>query len=225
MFTMYLMTMGLPYFLLLQNIFALFLDRRHFSRELRLILLYTKYKAKWKRGWIMSQFLVVVDMQNDFITGALGTKEAQEMLPAAILKVKEHKGPILYTMDTHQDNYLETSEGKKLPVKHCIKGSEGWKIAEGIVKEGEENKVFEKGTFGSLLLAEYLREKHETEKIEKITLIGVCTDICVVSNALLIKANLPEVTVEVDSACCAGVTKEKHECALETMRSCQIEVC
>jgi len=172
----------------------------------------------------MSHILVVVDMQNDFITGTLGTKEAKDILPAAICKVKEHRGPVIYTMDTHQENYLETSEGKKLPVKHCIKGTEGWQLADGMKQDGEDSRIFEKGTFGSVLLAEYLSQMHEADKIEKITLIGVCTDICVVSNALLIKAYLPEVPIEVDSACCAGVTKERHEAALETLRSCQVDV-
>lgn len=171
-----------------------------------------------------SKVLIVVDMQKDFVTGALGSKEAQEILPGVAEKVRAFEGEIIFTMDTHGENYLETQEGRRLPVKHCLAGTAGWELEEvlgGLAAERNAS-FYEKGTFGSLELAERLKERQES--IESIELVGVCTDICVVSNALLLKAYMPETPICVDSACCAGVTPEKHEAALETMRSCQIEV-
>lgn len=170
--------------------------------------------------------LIVVDMQNDFISGNLGNEEAEKIVETVIKKVKNFQGRVIFTKDTHYDNYLDTQEGKNLPIVHCIKNTRGWEIADGIKELIEEKRaeVFEKSSFGSEALIKRLREIDEKEKIENITLIGICTDICVVSNALAIRTFLPEVPVKVDSSCCAGVTKEKHEAALETMRSCQIEV-
>lgn len=166
--------------------------------------------------------LVVVDMQKDFIDGVLGTKEAVEIVDNVAELIKGFDGEVVFTRDTHFDNYLETQEGRKLPVPHCIKGSEGWmldKKLEALRLDGM--KVFDKLTFGSVELAEYLKS---LKSLEHVTLIGLCTDICVISNALLIKANLPEVAISVVEGCCAGVTPESHKNALEAMKMCQIEV-
>lgn len=170
--------------------------------------------------------LIVVDMQKDFVTGALGSVQAQSILPKVAEKVKSFEGRLIFTMDTHGENYFETQEGRRLPVKHCVKGTDGWNT-EGILAEYAKAKnaaVYEKLTFGSIALAQDLRRLNEQKAIDAIELVGVCTDICVISNALLLKAYLPEVTIRVDASCCAGVTVQKHEAALETMRSCQIEV-
>lgn len=161
-------------------------------------------------------------MQNDFIDGALGTKEAVEIVPKVAEKIKEFQGEIVFTRDTHYENYSETQEGKKLPVPHCIQGSKGWQISEVLEKlRTPKMKVFDKPAFGSVALAEYLAEKEELETVE---LVGLCTDICVISNAMVIKAFLPEVFIQVDASCCAGVTKESHKNALEAMKMCQIEI-
>lgn len=170
--------------------------------------------------------LIVVDMQNDFVTGPLGTKEAQAIVPAIAERIKSFDGTVIYTRDTHQENYLETQEGKKLPVVHCIEGTKGWELVEPLktLQEQADAPVFDKPVFGSLALAAALKEEYDKGNLEEAELIGICTDICVVSNALLIKANMPELRVSLDSSCCAGVTAEKHEAALETMRSCQVEV-
>lgn len=170
--------------------------------------------------------LIVVDMQKDFVTGALGSVQAQSILPKVAEKVKSFEGRLIFTMDTHGEDYFETQEGRRLPVKHCVKGTDGWNT-EGILAEYVKAKkaaVYEKPTFGSIALAQDLRRLNEQKAIDAIELVGVCTDICVISNALLLKAYLPEVTIRVDASCCAGVTVQKHEAALETMRSCQIEV-
>lgn len=170
--------------------------------------------------------LVVVDMQKDFVDGSLGTAEAVKIVPNVVKKIMGYQGQVVFTMDTHPKNYLLTQEGINLPVKHCIKGTPGWELVGGVkeLQRDRHYKVYEKPTFGSLQLAEDLRKRNEEAPITEIELIGLCTDICVVSNALLIKAALPEVLVSVDSSCCAGVTPAKHEAALETMRSCQIQV-
>lgn len=170
--------------------------------------------------------LVVVDMQKDFVDGSLGTKEAQAIVPKVVRKILEYPGQVVFTMDTHPKNYLLTQEGIHLPVKHCIKGTPGWELVGGVkeLQRDRHYKMYEKPTFGSLQLAEDLRKRNAEAPITEIEIIGLCTDICVVSNALLIKAALPEVPVCVDSSCCAGVTPAKHESALETMRSCQVEV-
>lgn len=167
-------------------------------------------------------YLIVVDMQNDFIDGALGTKEAQAIVPAVREKINSFEGTVIFTKDTHGEDYLKTREGKFLPVEHCIKGTPGHDISAEL--DTGNNTVIEKPTFGSTVLAEMLKSADEKEKIGKITLIGLCTDICVISNAMLIKAYLPETDIEIDSSCCAGVTPESHMRALDSMRSCQITV-
>ena len=170
----------------------------------------------------MSKVLVVVDMQNDFIDGALGTAEAVAIVPKVAEKIKNFDGTVLYTRDTHEENYMETQEGRNLPVPHCIRGTEGWQIRTELQQAGA--MVVDKPTFGSRALAEKLVEMNREEAIESITLIGLCTDICVISNAFVIKAFLPEMPIIVDAACCAGVTPESHERALEAMKVCQIAV-
>ena len=167
--------------------------------------------------------LVVIDMQNDFIDQALGTKEAVGIVENVAKKIKEFDGPVIYTKDTHRENYLDTQEGKNLPVTHCIRGSEGWQISAAL-PVAEDAVIFEKPTFGSKELGQYLADLAKDKDIEEIEVIGLCTDICVISNALLIKAFLPEVKITVDSACCAGVTPKSHENALEAMKMCQINV-
>ncbi len=170
----------------------------------------------------MRKILVVVDMQNDFIDGALGTAEAVAIVPKVAEKIKNFDGTVIYTRDTHEENYMETQEGKNLPVPHCIRNTEGWQIRAELQQVGAE--VVDKPTFGSRALAEKLVEMNREEAIESITLIGLCTDICVISNAFVIKAFLPEMPIIVDAACCAGVTPESHERALEAMKVCQIAV-
>lgn len=172
----------------------------------------------------MRRILVVVDMQNDFIDGALGTKEAVQIVDPVIQKIKEYDVKDIYaTRDTHGTDYLSTQEGKNLPVEHCIKGTKGWKIREEIADLLEGAVIVDKPTFGSFELAELLSKENEKEELE-IELVGLCTDICVVSNALLLKAKMPEIKISVDESCCAGVTVESHKAALETMKMCQISV-
>lgn len=168
--------------------------------------------------------LVVVDMQNDFIDGALGTKEAEGIVDNVIKKIKEYDPKNIYaTRDTHYENYLETSEGKNLPVVHCVKDTHGWMLESRVAEALSEAKIIDKPTFGSTDLADMLYARNDKEPIE-IEVIGLCTDICVVSNAILFKAKMPEVEISVDSSCCAGVTPKTHEAALETMKMCQIKV-
>ncbi len=169
-------------------------------------------------------FLIVVDMQNDFIDGALGTAEAVAILPAVKSKIENFEGRVLFTRDTHETDYLETQEGRNLPVEHCIKGTDGWQIAPALEALRKEEAV-DKPTFGSVALGQLLKayDTYE-EKIGSVTLIGLCTDICVISNAMIIKAFLPETPVIVDAACCAGVTPESHENALKAMSVCQIKI-
>ena len=167
--------------------------------------------------------IVVVDMQNDFIDGSLGTKEAQEMLPRLKDKLKKvvenGSAELVFTMDTHGKDYLNTQEGKNLPVEHCIKGTQGWEISPELGEFVAKAKaVVEKPTFGSTELIKHLNAADEVE------LVGLCTDICVISNALLIKAAYPEMKVSVDAQCCAGVTPESHANALEAMKMCQVEI-
>ena len=171
----------------------------------------------------MQKFLIVVDMQNDFIDGVLGTAEAEQIVPNAAEKIREFPGRVIFTRDTHEENYLETQEGQKLPVIHCVKGSYGWQIKKELEALRKEPAI-DKPTFGSAKLGKFLYEENGREPIEEITLIGLCTDICVISNAMLIKAFLPEVPVKVDASCCAGVSPESHKTALLTMKSCQIEI-
>jgi len=163
-------------------------------------------------------------MQNDFITGSLGTKEAEAILPKVIEKVKNFAGTVIYTKDTHQADYLTTQEGRNLPVEHCIEGTWGWELVGELETMSKGCKVFNKPTFGSVELANYLVEENEKETIEEIELCGLCTDICVISNAFVIKANLTEVPVAVDASCSAGVTPESHLNALSAMKMCQVTV-
>ena len=183
--------------------------------------------------------LIIVDMQNDFIDGALGTPEAQAIVPNVVNKMKEHKNTdtiILFTKDTHWKNYLDTPEGKKLPVEHCIEGTEGWSINKEIHNEFKTggyatysaedivNGRIIKPTFGSYDLINILDEINVASKITEIEFCGVCTDICVISNVLMTKAAFWDIPIIVDASCCAGVTPEKHAAALEVMKSCQIDV-
>lgn len=170
------------------------------------------------------KILIVIDMQNDFIDGSLGTPEAVAIVDNVRAKIESGEyDRIFATMDTHTEDYLKTQEGRLLPVEHCIHGTPGWEISP-VLKELLANaRIFEKPTFGSIELARAL-EKLSYKMPLEIELVGLCTDICVISNALLFKAYMPEVKISVDSSCCAGVTPEKHLAALETMRSCQINV-
>ena len=165
----------------------------------------------------MKKTLIVVDMQKDFIDGSLGTKEAEaivEKVKNKITQYKEQGGEIIFTRDTHQEDYLNTNEGRHLPVVHCIKGTDGWKIAEELEIPGAI--YVDKPSFGYMNWKDY--------HLEEVELVGLCTDICVVSNALIIKATYPEIKVTVDASCCAGVTPESHKAALTTMKMCQVEV-
>ncbi len=168
----------------------------------------------------MKDVLIVVDMQNDFIDGALGTQEAQAVLPRIRSYLADFDGDIIFTRDTHAENYLNTSEGKRLPVPHCIKGTHGHEIARELLPFA--NTVIDKPTFGSRELADLLASREG--EISSVTLIGVCTDICVISNALMIKAALPETEISVIGELCAGVTPESHKNALSAMSMCQISV-
>lgn len=177
-----------------------------------------------------AEILIVVDMQTDFVDGALGTKEAVAILPAVVAKIEDYKargGIILATQDTHADNYMDTSEGRNLPVVHCVKGSDGWQLHPTVAAALPENAVIlEKPTFGSTQLVDVVGEyvaQYGQENVH-VELIGICTDICVVSNALLLKANFYEMPIALDAACCAGVTPESHNAALTTMTMCQIAV-
>lgn len=180
--------------------------------------------------------LIVVDMQNDFVTGSLGTPEAQAIVPKVVEKIKGWKGEVLYTQDTHYDNYLETQEGKHLPVPHCIRRTKGWQFVdevEATIPLGDDTNaiIYEKSAFGSKHLMDRLYADHfatlgpcENTEINSITLIGLCTDICVISNAIMLKSALHEVPIIVDASCCAGVTPESHKNALAAMKMCQIEI-
>ncbi|MCJ7857066.1 cysteine hydrolase [Lachnospiraceae bacterium NSJ-143] len=170
----------------------------------------------------MKELLVVIDMQNDFIDGALGTEEARKTVEPVCAKIRKFEGDVIYTRDTHGENYLNTQEGRSLPVKHCIKDTDGWQINSEVFAAGEGKTlcVVDKPVFASFELAEIAA----IGRYEKITLIGVCTDICVVSNALLLKSKLSETPIAVIESLCAGVTPQSHKCAVETMKMCQIIV-
>lgn len=172
------------------------------------------------------KYLIVIDMQNDFIDAALGTKEAIAIVPNVKNIIKEYRKQnhkIIFTRDTHGNDYSDTQEGKMLPVPHCIENTHGWQIS-GELEVLPEDLIINKPTFGSLKLAEHLSEINNTENIEDIVLVGLCTDICVISNAMLLKAALPEVPVYVNAQCCAGVTPESHANALKAMTMCQINI-
>ncbi len=171
----------------------------------------------------MKRLLVVVDMQNDFIDGALGTKEACNIVEPVkhyIKKSIEDGVTIVFTRDTHHENYMDTQEGKKLPVPHCIEGSKGWNICDALIPFTVGKILLDKPGFGSTALMDYVKE----EAFDEITLLGLCTDICVISNAMLVKAALPEAAIKVVKDCSAGVTPESHENALKAMEMCQIEI-
>ncbi|MDO5292164.1 MAG: isochorismatase family cysteine hydrolase [bacterium] len=172
------------------------------------------------------KLLAVIDMQNDFVTGVLGTKEAESIVPGVVKMINSYDGQVVYTKDTHTVDYLHTMEGKKLPVTHCVAGTEGWQLVPEIKNAIEHKacKEFCKPTFGSLELQEYVKALNEEQPIEQIDLIGVCTDICVISNALLLKATVPEVKICVYEDLTAGVTEEIHLNALNAMKMCHIDV-
>lgn len=171
----------------------------------------------------MKRLLIVVDMQADFVDGTLGSREAEAIVPYVLEKIRAYENAgddVVFTLDTHGEDYLDTLEGKNLPVKHCIKGTEGWKLTDALRQAAQGKKLFEKSTFGSPECAAYAA----AGEYESIELVGLCTDICVISNALLCKAYAKNTPVLVDAACCAGVTPKSHERALAAMQSCQVEV-
>lgn len=172
----------------------------------------------------MRNVLLVIDMQNDFIDGALGTRRAQQIVERVVEKIGQYPPENIYaTRDSHEENYLDTAEGRKLPVVHCVEGTKGWEINPLVEKALRNAVVVNKPTFGSVVLAELLQAENEKEELA-VEIVGLCTDICVVSNALLLKAVMPEIEICVDASCCAGVTPESHEAALTTMQMCQITV-
>ena len=171
----------------------------------------------------MQDLLLVIDMQNDFIDGALGTPEAAAIVGNVTAKVREFAGTVRFTRDTHETAYLDTQEGRNLPVPHCIRGTHGWEICDALLPY-VKGDVIDKVTFGSSELGGLLKAMDEADPIRSVTLAGLCTDICVISNAMIVKAFLPEVPVTVDAACCAGVTPESHRNALAAMKMCQITV-
>lgn len=176
----------------------------------------------------MKKALIVIDMQNDFIDGTLGTEEAQKIIEKSAEKIRGFQGDIYGTLDTHGPDYLSTQEGRKLPVTHCIYGEDGWALHGDILQaladtEAEVHDFCRKGAFGSAELSEMLGEIYKEEDVS-IECIGLCTDICVISNALMLKSVLPEAAITVDAACCAGVTPESHQTALNAMKMCQIEI-
>jgi nicotinamidase/pyrazinamidase len=174
------------------------------------------------------KILIVIDMQNDFVIGSLGTKQAELIVPKVAKKVAsfaEDKNIVVFTRDTHDLDYLNTFEGKNLPIEHCIKGTHGWQIVDQLKVYAEKsNAIIDKPTFGSFELLDFLEPLVKKDDVEEIEICGLCTDICVVANALLLRTKFPEMPIKVDATCCAGVTEESHNCALKTMQSCQIEV-
>ena len=171
----------------------------------------------------MRDILIVVDMQNDFIDGALGTPEAVAIVPNVKKKIQEFDGVVLFTRDTHESNYLQTQEGRNLPVPHCIRDTDGWQIRKEL-DELRTTEPIDKVTFGSSQLGPILSQMNSEESVGSITFIGLCTDICVISNVMIAKAFLPEVPIIVDAACCAGVSRQSHENALKAMEVCQVQV-
>ncbi len=167
------------------------------------------------------KFLLVIDMQNDFITGSLKNSMAEKIVPAVLNKVKTFSGNIIFTRDTHEVDYLSTQEGKKLPIIHCVKGTPGWEICDAL--QPFANCVVDKPSFGSLKLIDVIKQQAK-EDVDEFEICGLCTDICVINNAMIIKAAFPEAIVSVDSSCCAGVTAESHAIALQAMKAVQIEV-
>lgn len=174
----------------------------------------------------MRRILVVIDMQNDFITGVLGSDEARKIVAPVSEYIQAFPGEVLFTKDTHYADYLDSREGKKLPVIHCVENTFGWQLTPPLenFQQSHQCPVFCKKTFGSTELARYLSEENNQEKIDEIQLIGVCTDICVISNALTLRAFLPETPIGVVASCCAGVTPQSHQTALDAMAACQIDI-
>lgn len=175
----------------------------------------------------MKKILLVIDMQKDFVTGALANEEAQKIIGNIQEKIGEYKkegNPVFFTRDTHGENYLQTQEGRLLPVVHCLKGSDGWQIVSQLTAEVSEENVLDKPAFGSLALPKWLEEKLGGELPDEIELCGVCTDICVISNAMILKAAFPETVISAEGKCCAGVSPESHQTALDAMKACQILV-
>lgn len=181
----------------------------------------------------MKDILIVIDMQKDFIDGALGTKEAENIVENVLNKIEEYiklNKSIYFTMDSHELNYLLTQEGKKLPVEHCIKGTDGWELDSRIkelideYKLDEKNIIFEKNGFGSITLANLLSKTYEDSDKTNIEIVGLCTDICVITNAILLKTYMPNSNISVDASCCAGVNQKSHIEALNTMKMCQIDI-
>ena len=173
----------------------------------------------------MKQFLIVVDMQKDFVDGALGTAEAQAIVPAVAEKIRGFDGEIIVTYDTHEEDYMDTREGRFLPVPHCIRDTEGWQLNDTVAEALADRAytVVEKPTFGAVTLPEVVEQLAGDDEFA-VELVGLCTDICVVSNAMLLKATFPEADMSVDAACCAGVSPESHQAALTTMSCCQITI-
>ena len=171
----------------------------------------------------MQDILLVVDMQNDFIDGPLGSGEARAIVGRAAHKMRGFPGRVITTRDTHEKDYLDTQEGQKLPVPHCVRGTPGWQLHPLIEAERREEPV-DKPVFGSAVLGQALYEENKREPIRSIELIGLCTDICVISNALLLRAFLPETEIIVDASFCAGVTPQSHQTALEAMKACQVRI-
>ena len=169
-------------------------------------------------------YLIVVDVQKDFVDGVLGTPEAVKMVPYLVNKIKSFKGEVLFTQDTHDKNYLSTIEGQKLPVIHCIKNTPGWNFDANILPFTRGKRIFQKPTFGSEKLVNYLKRQHLTSPIKSIEVVGICTDICVISNVMMIKAALPNVSIKVDPKACAGVTPQSHQRALDAMTSIHIDI-
>lgn len=173
-----------------------------------------------------NEILIVVDMQNDFVDGALGSAEAKAIVPNVVDKIKGFDGAIIVTYDTHKNDYMQTREGKYLPVPHCVENTDGWELNQDVENAlaGKYVRKVHKPTFGAVTLPNLINTVTTVDKNTSITLVGLCTDICVVSNALLLKAYYPEADITVDSNCCAGVTPESHEAALTTMKMCQINI-
>ena len=173
----------------------------------------------------MSDILVVVDVQNDFITGSLGSEAAVDVLPNIVEKIKNHEGDVVYTMDTHHNDYLSTQEGRNLPIEHCICDTEGWMLADEVYDLPNRNAhVIEKDSFGTAKLTHWIYSRPDFNKDIHIELIGYVLDICVISNALLLKSVFPEVKITVDASCCAATSPEAFDAAVTVLKSCQVEV-
>ena len=170
------------------------------------------------------KLLIVIDMQNDFVTGCLGTPEARAIVPKVKKQIEEWDGDLIYTRDTHNEDYLNTPEGKKLPIPHCIENTDGWQIVDGILRNSRTEEIINKDTFGFLNWTFYLYDDEGNRYYDEICLIGLDSDICVVTNALILKTMYPGAEIIVDASCCAGTTPQAHKAAMEVMKSCQITV-